>query len=296
MCSIGGFVSAKPLAASEARALCTALLHYGSIRGDQSSGVFANGEIFKRAEAPALLTNLAGYDDVFSGPTSIALTHTRMPTSGGRGDTDAQPFRRGDTISVHNGFFDTDIQKKWKINKKHSLVDSELITSFIASYGPRLLHRFIESTHGPSAVATIHGGKLYIISSGNPIYYAKFSVRGNSIFAFASTADILESSLKSVWLMPVYMRSLALTPDRLYMADASGLRRLSKPIKREIAFLSGYRGQWSHGGKSYDPKDWPDKDDARGNVRVVHNYKEFKDRLTGMGVNPESGELDGGDY
>ena len=204
MCSISGFLSSKPLNNNLAQRLASALLHYGAERGNQSAGIYINKKLYKKAIPPGKFINDAAFKAMFFGKNNQCLLHTRYPTCGERGDNQAQPFQQSETVTVHNGWYTNlqELKQRWNI-QKHSGVDSELITSFIESYGIASLPEFLETTSGVSAIATIHKNKMYLMRAGNPIAYTTLTLSGGiKLFIFASTAEILESALKYCMLLP----------------------------------------------------------------------------------------------
>ena len=232
MCSISGFVSTHPLDKYTAKRLCSALLYHGAERGQQSSGIYVNGKVFKKAIAPAVLIDQSEFFNVFDKTTSMALCHTRQPTSGGHDDAQAQPFVVDDTVVVHNGFFFdiTGIKTKWAL-KKESGVDSELIAQFIHSYGIEMLPQFIESTDGPSATAVIYKGDLFFFRSGNPLKFTIMKLDdGNTVMIFASTDDILKPALHHTWLVPSITAHASPKEGVLFHATPHGITPLSEPI------------------------------------------------------------------
>lgn len=240
MCSISGFVSSVPLDKITARTLCTALLYYGQERGSQSAGVYWNNKILKRAMEPYSFTQSSEFFNLFEEPGTMALCHTRQPTCGGLGDQQAQPFRHGNTISIHNGWLMTagEMKRSYDLKKK-SGVDSELFASFIDQYGIMLLPEFLDDSVGPSAIAAIVDNVMYLARYNNPTCYYNFRIPGGSITVFASTGDILMSALKYTWLMPIDATPIQTTEGILYRIDPYGAERLTKK-----PFRPSYHRSW----------------------------------------------------
>jgi hypothetical protein len=232
MCSIAGFICRKPLNSEQAHALSMALLWYGRDRGSQSAGVFletATKELLlKQAADPADFIFTEEFDGLFKEDVLSALLHTRQPTCGGRGDAQAQPFRRRDTVSVHNGYyFDIKgIRDKWGLTKK-SGVDSELIADFVETYGINMLPKFLNSTDGPSAIAVRHKGKLYLAREQNPIHWARLELYDNDILVFASTETQVRSAMDFTFLNSGF-KVHSLHPSRVYKVDAVGNHKMGK--------------------------------------------------------------------
>jgi len=199
MCSISGFISNSPIDKNLAKRLSKALLFYGRERGEQSAGIYVNGVVTKQAVDPAVFVETDSFSKAFEGNDPImVLCHTRQPTCGDRTDKQAQPFRQGEVTTIHNGcFFNIKgLKNEWNL-KKTSGVDSELVTSFINQYGVQKLPEFIKSTDGPSAIAAIVNGELFIAKAGNPLVCTSLVFKGGQrLLVFASTKTILENALK----------------------------------------------------------------------------------------------------
>ena len=282
MCSIGGFISEKGLQPDRALKLAEALLHYGSARGNQSAGVFVDGITLKRAVSADAFIDGAEFGALFAHdkPVNIVLTHTRQPTCGGLGDAQAQPFTHGKVASVHNGMIDPDIMKQWNI-KKPSGVDSELIATFVAQYGPHKLGKFIGSTTGPSAVAVYHDGSVYLMRSGNPLYTYSFGLdNGDHVTVFGSTSYIVERAACNVWLMSPGMNANSIDENQLYKATPKTIQKIGKPIPVRLeCYGMGFGLGYSH--------HWPDTD----KLTIRHEFggkkrrgkRTLNDELKGMG-------------
>lgn len=247
MCSISGWIAQKPLSPDIARRLSTALLHYGMERGDQSAGVFANNRTLKRAMRPDAFVETKEFRTFFHTPTKMALLHTRMPTCGGIGHEQAQPFRAGNTVSVHNGFyFDVKgIRDFWNL-KKPSGIDSELVAQFVNSKGVSKLPDFLNTTDGPSAVAVWHDDNLWLARTGNPTYVLKLHWGADQhIVIFASTADILMSAAKHVWLLHPEHKPFPTREGQVYQVTP---KRLIKKFKTFSQFYPFFypksKGYW----------------------------------------------------
>jgi hypothetical protein len=242
MCSIAGFIASKPLEPTVARRLCSALLQYGRERGSQSTGIFVNGRLMKRAECPEDFVSGADFYQLFEDGATVALMHTRQPTCGDRGDAQAQPFHHGNTVSVHNGMFHElkKLKEAWDIEKP-SGVDSELVCTFVESHGVKKLPKFMESTDGPSAVGILHQGQLYLMRNGNPIWAERLVLANETRVAiFASTRDILVNAIRYAWVVPHILPDY-LEDGQLYRLGPKKTTLMGKMAKKVGGFRS-YRG------------------------------------------------------
>jgi hypothetical protein len=255
MCGIGGFISSEPIGKRESYKLCRALLYYARSRGSQSAGIYTGGQLLKRAIDPIDLIETSDFYNMFNNETNYALLHTRMPTSGSRGDDGAQPFQVNNTITVHNGYYHDvkTLKTTWALEKE-SGVDSELIARYVASHGPLTLPKFLEKTDGPSAIAIMHDKALYFIRSGNPLVTCQFEFDdGSKILLFASTKYILYSALKYVWLISDTIKTEELPERVLIGATPEGMEVLSKPFDEDHLWnnLTAYADNWSSSGALY---------------------------------------------
>jgi len=237
MCSISGFLASNPLERSLARRLTTSLLFYGQERGGQSAGVYANDHLCKSALEPSSFIDTSDFFSVFDRDTKYMLAHTRQPTSGGLGDKQAQPFRQGNTITVHNGFFfDTHSLKQEFSLRKKSGVDSELVTNFIHSYGITSLPKFITSTDGPSALAIAHDDEIYLMRSGNPTFYTKLKLPDETqLMIWASTNTILLDALLYCFLLNKRPHIEGTQEGVLLKVTPTSLERLSEKVSYDFS-------------------------------------------------------------
>lgn len=261
MCSISGWLSQKPLSTYISTNLARALIYYGQERGRQSAGIYFNGQLHKAAMDPEDFIDTLTFDEVFTteapvGEGNICLMHTRQPTCGGLGDEQAQPFVKGDAVTVHNGwYFDTHgIKTQFNI-KKPSGVDSELACTYIAQYGPMKLPEFIKNSSGASAIACKWKDELYLMRSGNPIVYCTVPMRGNKLLVFASTEEQLLCALRYCFLL--YNPSVKkLAEGILFKMELKGPVAMSTdPANHDEGYSWGYYG--THFSRdNYRPGAW----------------------------------------
>lgn len=256
MCGIAGFISERPLNAVESRRLAKGLLFYAAERGNQSAGCYVDGRMYKNNVTPQKFINDPQFDALFTKPTRIVLCHTRMPTSGGKGQLQAQPFQQGNVATVHNGYyFDiAGIKQRWSLTKA-SGVDSELITDFISQYNIRMLPDFLNSTDGPSAIAAVVGQQLYLARTGNPLVYMHLKLGdGNRVTVFASTETILAPAIQYVYLLDMpetHMKDV--DEGALFQVTPTRLKRVgNQKFAHQYPKVSGnWRGS-SHFRDDYD--------------------------------------------
>lgn len=269
MCSIGGFVSSKPLSQDDVTRLVRALVWHGRGRGNQSAGAFVGGRIVKHAVEAGKFIGMEDFQAACA-PASFALTHTRQPTCGGTGDAQAQPFQVGDAVTVHNGFyFNVRELRKAHGLKKPSGVDSELVASFLSRSPIDKLPEFLASTDGVSAIAAYRSGKLYLACHGNPIAKVSFRTHdGVSVTVFGSTIAQVDAAVAHVWLAP---HSAEMLPDdSVFSLTPTGAKRLAK-VKTNWASLGhSFAGMDDYGPFGDNRCDGCHRDAAKGGLQNVH--------------------------
>lgn len=285
MCSIGGWVSRQPLPYDLAHKLAAGLLYYGKSRGSQSGGIFANGIVCKAATDPLDITGMPQFREALSPGASYCLTHTRQPTSGGRGNDQAQPFVRDNTVTVHNGMFANCEELKTKFNlRKESGVDSELVTDYVETYGVKKLPEFMRAVHGNAALAIwkrhpeSDHGRIYLCRDGNPLEHLTLKLHGgNSVTVFASTEEMLEKAMRYTWLYPPTLRTKTLPWQSLCLVKPSGVKVTG--IKAETkSYSRGHRVEyWDQETNTWSPTRPADKP-AHGNG--VSKWTPKRDTLT----------------
>jgi glutamine phosphoribosylpyrophosphate amidotransferase len=297
VCSIGGWISKKPLEKNVARRITTALLFYGQERGIQSGGVLIDGKLLKKAIEPYDLSQTQEYFDLFKSPVSSALVHTRQPTSGGKGDDQAQPFVINDVASIHNGWFINiqELKRRWNIQKT-SGVDSELVTAFVHSYGINALPKFLRSASGSSAFAFMYKGELYLMRSGNPTAYTIIDTEDeNTIFVFSSTPKILNNAIRWTWLLPPGHPIKETKEGILFHVTPENVVKKSQKTHHKNDFITGGSRIWT--AKSieeyYDRKFFYEGDDCTDDISYFKPREERYDSYQRtLKINPESEGID----
>lgn len=257
MCSIGGWIAPKPLTPWESERLARALLFFGSERGKQSGGIWANGICVKAAVTPHHLSDRADYQAAFKDGAALCLTHTRQPTMGGTGDAQAQPFIHGDTVSVHNGCFSNckELRERFNLNKP-SGVDSELVAEFVDAHGIGELAKFLSAAQGSAACAIVHKGELYLARTSNPLETLTVTwANGDQVTVFASTERILMQAIRHVWLVGEDNRSVMMTYDTIAKLAPNGkaeplakVERSFRVVKASDSGRNGMVGSMGHVG------------------------------------------------
>lgn len=281
MCSIGGFISSQPLPADITRGLLRALLFYGEQRGSHSAGVFVNNQLIKRAVPAKEFINLDEVKAAINVEATMALIHTRFPTSGGQEDIDAHPFRFGDTTVVHNGHISNPelLRNKFALPKQTE-VDSEVLAAGLHTLGPMRFLDMISEAQGSAAMAAIHEGALLLARDGNPLEYFRLTTDLGAeepchVFAFASTESQLMNALRFCWLLPAFDRPITLMTNQLFSVDPKAgvgttLGRFSTRSYSGWTTLSnGYHGSRVYEGGNDTTTRWMQQDRARRDLALV---------------------------
>ena len=159
------------------------LLADNDSRGGHSTGLFANGKMYKTLEEsmnilPMLDTNVTG---------SVLIGHTRYGTHGANTTDNAHPFQHKGVIGAHNGVLDNyeEVGKKYGIKK--TTVDSEMIIKVL---GEKRDASKLGLFGGTKAVLyTASDNKLYVYRHNNPLFY----LRKEEGVYFSSLKDGLEN-------------------------------------------------------------------------------------------------------
>lgn len=260
MCSISGFICEKRLSPDETLRLVSALLHHGMSRGEQSAGVWLDGQLLKFAKSPQVLRMSVEFEELCAKGASWGLVHTRQPTSGGRDNEHAQPFHTNQTVTVHNGVIHNEkwLKDKWGLVPTTD-VDSELVTAFVDKHGPDKLPDFMRDITGSAAIAVVHGTKMYLARKSNPLEYLSFLRPDKSdITVFGSTEEILGASLDYTWLMPTGMRTKLLTEGRVH--EVTPKLMIQRGESFSYAYGRGYGVHDGYGGMNdYTDSHWDKK-------------------------------------
>lgn len=222
MCSIGGFISEKPITGHLAQRVCEALLFYGQDRGKQSSGIYINGVLLKKAETATTFIQRDDFEALFTEPASMALVHNRFPTSGGTGDEQAHPFQCNDSIVVHNGGIQnaTEVKQQFSLEKS-SGVDSELFAAAIGQLGLNRLTEVTAAMSGSAAIAFIHEGVLHLARDKGPLEYMVVKTGDNHVLIFGSLEEQVLRAVRYNWLIAHY-RTITLPSQVILPINAQG--------------------------------------------------------------------------
>lgn len=254
MCSIGGWIASSPLHPQTTRKLAAALLWYGMPRGEQSSGVWLDGRLLRAAKSPRELIYEDAFLNLIGDGARMCLTHTRQPTSGGRGDTDAQPFVKGPATTIHNGCISNcaELKKKFKVEKEGTEVDSAIITAIVAEHGPEALPDFVKEMRGSAATVVTVGQEMWAIRDCNPLEYLTISLtNGTTVSVFASTEPQLLDALHSVWMLEPATRSITVPHRVLCKITPTGFEQVGKPLPPAynyggVNYGTDWRGNGGH--------------------------------------------------
>jgi glutamine amidotransferase-like protein len=286
MCSISGFISAKPMAASEARHLAQALLYYGEPRGDKSCGLYANGKRLVGVETPIKWVLREPFLSFFDADTSICLCHTRQPTHGDVTEANAQPFICGNTIGIHNGVLGNheEIAKKYDVPLTTD-VDSELLPAALDKLGLTDFLTLIRDLNGTAACALLHKDQLYVARDGNPLCYysVSFSNSDQTICVFGSTDAQVMTAIRSVWLLPYSERTRDTTSGNIYLLSPNGPLPSAgvfstKTWSRSPSYSPNSNGHCGHGGPPFHSHVGPGPTRALAVTKPINPSKKLEYR------------------
>ena len=178
MCGIVGIADfSKNAIGSNEFSMFQQMLIAGSARGMDGTGIIkvhTNGNMQwrKKAGDPLNLLNMPATQKKFIEPLIKSefvrwlIGHNRYATTGEYTDTCAHPFMQGKITLVHNGTISNSASlpemKKFK-------VDSDMLCSFIASYG---IEKALEKAQGPYSLVYFDSEKKtvnFIRNAGRPM-------------------------------------------------------------------------------------------------------------------------------
>lgn len=191
MCSIAGFLSKRPMVSAT---VLWRMMLAGESRGDYSCGAWSPSGYVRKLGGVRELRRSRAFWRLF--PSTVALAHTRFPTSGGLDAGHSQPFKVKNVVTAHNGhlFAPEYVARDLQLAYGQDDVDSILWTRACAKYGvAEGIEEVAEIVGSGNALCVYQDGKAYAYRGAHgALVWAKL----DGLLLWASTVEMLWSAFQ----------------------------------------------------------------------------------------------------
>ena len=245
------------------------LLADNDSRGGHSTGLLANGKIYKTTDEsmnilPMLKTSETG---------NVLIGHTRYATHGEHSVKNAHPYQYNNIIGAHNGVLSNYKEVGKKFNIKETEVDSQMIFKVLSqTKKDKNLGLF---SGAKNVLFTKGDNKLYIYRRDNPLYYLE-TEEGMYISSLKEGLENIKNKKDKIKEVP---ENQLFTIENGKLIDKQKIKH--NPIAAKVSVNTDWRsyGTYNNYGHSYGARDYANDYNLFGEESEDDLEKEHFDQI-----------------